>query len=66
MEFSLWRQDGIGNRYAVSKSSMNANWTGGYVIQLSEGKWIIESDPSGNVYQTAQEAVEALSEKQST
>ncbi len=66
MEFSLWRKDDVGNRYAVSKSAMNAEWVSGYIIRESEGKWIIEGDSSGKVYRTAQDAAEVLIERNST
>lgn len=60
MEFSLWRKDGVGNRYAVSKSTMDAVWADGYIIQLDQGKWVIEGDPSGKVYPTGQDAAEVV------
>jgi hypothetical protein len=63
MEFSLWRKDGVGDRYAVSKSPTNADWVGGYVIQVREGEWIIEGDTSNKVYSTAEDAAEVLIKK---
>ena len=65
MEFSLWRKDGVGNRYAVSESSTNAVGVRGYIIQLAEGEWIIESDPLGDSYPTAQDAAEILIRRES-
>jgi hypothetical protein len=60
MKFSFWRKDGIGNRYAVSTDPMNAVWAGEYVIRVSEGQWIIESDLSQRAYPTAEDAAEAM------
>jgi hypothetical protein len=65
MEYSLWRKDGSGERYAVSKSATHAVWAGGYVIQRSVGGWIIEGDPSGKVYPTGQDAAEAVIREES-
>jgi len=39
---------------------MNAVWTGGYIIMVAEGQWIIESDPAQRVYPTAEDAAEAM------
>lgn len=63
MEFSLWRKDGAGNRYAVSKSSVDAKWVSGYLIQIAEGQWTIEGDPSGAVYPFAEDAAKVLIER---
>jgi hypothetical protein len=61
--FSLWRKDGVGNRYAVSASSTNAIWVDGYLIKLGEAQWTIEGDSSCRVYQTPEEAVRILLER---
>lgn len=65
MEFSLWRKDGVGNRCSVSKSSTDVGPTVGYIIQVAEGKWVIEGGELEKIYPTAQDAAEILIERDS-
>jgi hypothetical protein len=64
-EFSLWRKDGVGNRYAVSRNSHNAVWVPGYLINDSESHWRIEGDPEGTTYTTGEDAARVLIERDS-
>jgi len=59
MAFSLWRKNDVGNRYAVSTDTIDAHWSGVYLIKRDEGVWAIEGDTSGSVYATAEDAVKA-------